>query len=135
MTQVFAQNGYSFQVIGGECPDGFIKMVSQRPGNFNLAQADGTWGEEALPVLSCTKRQGELALLELASPEPEHPSLLHWIEAVIEATTDPVEKRRMQAYFNATEWHTDDPFVTQMWKEAGLPYNELFDVFNRAKEL
>lgn len=132
MTQVFAQVGQPLQVIGGECPEGFIEMVGQRPGLYNNAQPDGSWGPEAPPAITCSKRQGELALLELDSPTPEHPSLLHWVEAAIEATADPIEKRKMQAYFNAAEWHTDDPFVTQMWQAAGRDLTELPAVFQAA---
>lgn len=135
MMQVFAQIGYSQQQVGGGCPEGFIEMVGQRPGNYNIAQADGTWGPEVPPAITCSKRQGELALLELESPTPEHPSLLHWVEAAIEATVDPIEKRKMQAYFNAAEWHTDDPFVTQMWVAAGRDLAELHPVFTHANTL
>lgn len=103
---------------------------------FEIVDMDQVAPDPGVPsAITCSKRQGELALLELESPTPEHPSLLHWVEAAIEATADPIEKRKMQAYFNAAEWHTDDPFVTQMWVAAGRDLAELHPVFAHANTL
>ena len=40
---IYAKIGESLQQIGGECPDGFIVMQSQRPDGDFIAEADGTW--------------------------------------------------------------------------------------------
>lgn len=63
MTQVFAQVGQSLQVVGGECPEGFIPMVEQRPDNDSVAQADGTWA--LLPDARDYKHFTGLAKLDL----------------------------------------------------------------------
>lgn len=43
MQNVYAQVGSSFQQVGGDCPDGFIEMVSQRPEGNYIAAEDGAW--------------------------------------------------------------------------------------------
>jgi len=83
-------------------------------------------------MLSCAKLQGELVLLEEPSPSPEHPTMLHWVEATVEAEQDPVRKRTMQAYLNAPTWRGDDPLVPVMWQAAGRDLSELPAVFARA---
>lgn len=90
---------------------------------------------DTVPVaaqLSCSKLQGELALLEEPSPTSDQPTFLHWAEARIDAEQDPVRKRTMQAYFNAPTWREDDPIVPAIWQEAGRDLSELPAVFARA---
>lgn len=135
--QVFAVVGESYQQVGGDCPKGWITMECQRPGVYCLANADGTWSESVEPpaVYTCSKRQGELALLELPSPAEGHPSMLHWVESAIASEEDPIAQRKMQAYFNASEWKSDDEFVTTMWAAAGKPQEELVALFKYAATL
>lgn len=90
---------------------------------------------EPVAALSCSKLQGELVLLEEASPTPEHPTMLHWVEATVEAEQDPVRKRTMLAYLNAPTWRSDDPLVPTMWQAAGRDLSELPAVFARAQTL
>lgn len=40
---IYAKVGEPFQQIGGECPDGFIVMQSERPDAEHIAKEDGTW--------------------------------------------------------------------------------------------
>lgn len=42
--KVFAKPGTILQQVGGDCPDGFIVMQSQRPDGDYVAKDDGTWG-------------------------------------------------------------------------------------------
>ena len=35
--------GYSIQQIGGECPEGWIKMECERPSNDYVATSEGKW--------------------------------------------------------------------------------------------
>lgn len=90
--------------------------------------------ELAVPevVLSCAKLQGELVLLEEPSPDPAYPTMLHWVEATVEAEQDPIRKRTMQAYLNAPIYRSDDPLVPVMWQAAGRDLSELPGVFARA---
>lgn len=138
MQKVFAEVGNSLQQIGGDCPAGWIEMSEQRPNAHFVAElVDGVavWVAPAPAVQSCTKRQGELVLLDEPSPSENHPSFLHWLEAHIDAEQDPIEKRRMQAYFNAATWSSDDPFVMHAWQAAGRDLTELPSLFARANTL
>ena len=82
--------------------------------------------------LSCSKLQGELVLLEEPSPTPDHPTMLHWVEATVEAEQDPIRKRTMLAYLNAPIYRIEDPLVPTMWQAAGRDLSELPGVFARA---
>lgn len=135
--EVFAKPGESQQQVGGNCPAGWITMVSQRPGNYSCANIDGTWGVSIEPpkVYSCTKSQGEFALLELDSPEEGQPTFLHWVESLIAVEADPIAQRKMQASFNASTWRSDDPFVLKVWTLANKPESELETLFIHAATL
>lgn len=135
--QVFAIAGESQQQVGGECPVGWVVMLNQRPGIYSLANTDGTWSESIEPpkVYSCTKSQGEFALLDLGSPVEGHPSFLHWVESLIAAEADPIAQRKMQASFNAATWKSDDPFVLKVWALANKPESELETLFIHAATL
>lgn len=73
MEQVFAEVGRNFQQIGGDCPEGFIQMISQRPedehANEYIAMVDGTWAID--PMIAYNKavaietlwRDGELVFI------------------------------------------------------------------------
>lgn len=87
------------------------------------------------PVFACSRLQGELALLDEPSPTPDHPTMLHWVEATVDAETDPVRKRTMQAYLNAPTWRSDDPLVPAMWQAAGRDLDGLPALFTKAQGL
>lgn len=119
-------------------PAPYVLMSSDRPAPHYICQVVdgvGVWVEPAPAVQSCTKRQGELVLLDEPSPSENHPSFLHWLEAHIAAEQDPIENRRMQAYFNAATWSSDDPFVVHAWQAAGRDLTELPPLFARANTL
>lgn len=105
------------------------------------AEALEEFGAELLPDVvpvpdSCTKRQGELALLTVPKDvDGQALTVLHWVEAQIEAEQDPIEKRRMQAEFNAGEWERDNQFLQQTWLAAGGTLEELDDLFRLAVTL
>lgn len=75
----------------------------------------------------CSKRQGELALLEAGK--------LDAVEAGIAAITDPVAKRRAQIEYGADVWERDNPFLQGMWTALGGTSEELDDLFRLAVTL
>lgn len=75
----------------------------------------------------CSKRQGELALLEAGK--------LDAVEAAIAAITDPVAKRRAQIEYDADVWGRDNPFLQGMWVALGGTPEELDDLFRLAVTL
>lgn len=62
MNNVYAQVGSSLQQIGGDCPDGFIEMQSQRPYGDYVAAEAGTW-TILTPTLEQVYRLREAAYL------------------------------------------------------------------------
>ena len=101
----------------------------------------GAWGVVVTaapaepPSLTCSKLQGELALLDEPSPTPDHPTMLHWVESTVDAETDPIRRRAMQAYLNTPTWRSDDHLVSTMWQAAGRDLDELQALFTKAQGL
>ena len=131
MTQVFAQVGQSLQVVGGECPEGFVVMVGQRPGNNSIAQLIdglGVWVEPPAPVpQSCTNRQAKLALIELG----------FYTQAtdLLAANTDPVEKLKAEVEWDAPTFERASPFLNNVWAQLGGTQEQLDDAFRLAVTL
>lgn len=113
----------------------YVLMQSDRPEPHYVAAAEGEWVEGPQAALSCSRLQGELALLDEPSPTPGYPTLLHWAEATVDAEPDPIRKRTMQAYLNAPTWRSDDPLVPTMWQAAGRDLDELPALFTKAQGL
>lgn len=75
----------------------------------------------------CSKRQGELALLEAGK--------LDAVEAAIAAIDDAVAKRRAQIEYGADVWERDNLFLQGMWAALGGTPEELDDLFRLAVTL
>lgn len=107
-------------------PDEYIDA----PADFDIARM-GEYrfvGETLILVPErCSKRQGELALLEAGK--------LDAVEAAIAAITDPVAKRRAQIEYGADVWERDNPFLQGMWATLGGTPEELDDLFRLAVTL
>lgn len=123
MIKVFAQFGQSLQQVGGDCPDGFIEMNEQRPGLYNLAQADGKWGPDVEPVPACTSSQGKRALNALG--------LYTQAADLIRASNDPAA----EIEWGAPTWEYSNPFLQSMWEQLGQPAEALADAFRLAVTL
>ncbi len=86
--------------------------------------------EEAAAALipkSCTRRQGQLALLTHG--------VLDDAEAAIAAITDPVQKREAQIEYEADTWERANPFLQQLWAQLGGTPQSLDDAFALAVTL
>lgn len=127
MIKVFGLVGDSIQVVGGECPDDFIEMVSQRPGLYNIALPNGEWGEDRNPSLRCTKRQGQLALIEIGK----------YLDATnyIDNIQDPVLKLKAKVEWDSDTWEMDNPFLVSLWEHLGGTGQELYEAFVLANTL
>lgn len=129
--QVFAKPGESLQQVGGERLPGWIEMQEQRPEIGCIAMPDGTWTTSApsAPVnaMSCTRRQGRLALLSLG--------LLDVAEAAIAGIEDPAERRAGQIEYEAETWERSNLFVQQLWAGLGGTPEGLDDAFRLAVTL
>lgn len=60
---------------------------------------------------SCTRRQGQLALLMLG--------LLDTAEAAIAAMPDGADKRAAQIEYEADTWERNNPFLSALWAQLG----------------
>lgn len=86
--------------------------------------------EEAAAALipkSCTRRQGQLALLTHG--------VLDDAEAAIAAITDPVQKREAQIEYEADTWERSNPFLQQLWAQLGGTPQSLDEAFALAVTL
>lgn len=122
MEKVYAEVGSSHQVVGGERPEGFIEMKSQRPGFANPALASGKWGAEPRDIpQSCTRRQGQLALIELG----KYTEVLAYLEAI----PDPKDKMIAEVEWQAAVWEVTNPFLKSLWAALGGTQESLEDAF------
>ncbi|WP_343740446.1 hypothetical protein [Delftia tsuruhatensis] len=86
--------------------------------------------EEAAAALipkSCTRRQGQLALLTHG--------VLDDAEAAIAAITDPVQKREAQIEYEADTWERANPFLQELWAQLGGTPQSLDEAFALAVTL
>lgn len=126
--KTFARVGESFQSSGWEtAPEGFIEMVGQRPGLYNIALENGEWSEERNPTLRCTKRQGQLALIELGK----------YVDASdhIDSIQDPIMKLKAKVEWDSDTWEMDNPFLMSLWEILGGTEQELYEAFLLANTL
>lgn len=127
MSNVYAQIGSSFQQVGGECPDGFITMSSQRPGADYVAADGGTWIKLVGVPQFCTRRQGRLALLSVGK--------LEQVEAYLSSIEDPVQRMAAQVEYEADTWERSNPLLRQLWEMLGGTEAELDALFTLAVTL
>lgn len=73
---------------------------------------------------SCTRRQGQRALLEAGK--------LDAVEAAIAAIPDALQKRIAQVEYEAGTWERRNPFLIGMWSQLGGTDEELDGLFRVA---
>lgn len=110
MVRVFARPGESFQQLGGDCPEGCIHMVEERPGVDHVASADGQWipAPPRVPE-AVTALQGMLALNQAGH--------LQAVEVLFQADDTPLPHRL--AYQRAQAWQRTSPTVAYMQARMG----------------
>lgn len=74
---------------------------------------------------SCTRRQGQRALLEVGK--------LDAVEAAIAAIPDALQKRIAQVEYEAGTWERNNPFLISMWSQLGGSDSELDGLFRMAQ--
>lgn len=110
--KVFAEPGHSLQQVGGACPEGWIEMISQRPGNYNIAQQGGSWG---LPVVPYPRFHGNEKLDLFTQSEQ--------LAVVTAAMTDPQVKLMYDRMLGAAFLTYEDPeteYGLQIMLDKGL---------------
>nr|WP_252980368.1 hypothetical protein [Delftia acidovorans] len=96
---------------------------------IELAERERQREAEAAALIpkSCTRRQGQLALLTHG--------VLDDAEAAIAAITDPVQKREAQIEYEADTWERANPFLQQLWAQLGGTPQSLDEAFALAVTL
>ena len=126
--KVFAQEGRSFQQVGGEKPSGWVEMSSQRPELDYIAAKDGSWiPPKPITPASCTRRQGRLALLASG--------FLDDAEEAIAEIGDPIEKRTAQIEYETDTWSRENLFLQSLWSQIGGTDEQLDELFRVAAGL
>ncbi|KEH08869.1 hypothetical protein GY15_31945 [Delftia sp. 670] len=133
-----------------ESPHPVFDSSTQKLAEITPVEIDGVWrqqwsvvplSEEELAELqrqrdeaaaalipkSCTRRQGQLALLTHG--------VLDDAEAAIAAITDPVQKREAQIEYEADTWERANPFLQQLWAQLGGTPQSLDEAFALAVTL
>ncbi|KFJ09802.1 hypothetical protein DR66_2396 [Delftia acidovorans] len=123
---------------------------TQKPIEVEPVEIDGVWRQQwsvvpltedelaelqrlrdeaaaALIPKSCTRRQGQLALLAHG--------VLDDAEAAIAAITDPVQKREAQIEYEADTWERANLFLQQLWAQLGGTPQSLDEAFALAVTL
>lgn len=83
----------------------------QHPGAWRMAVDQGVPAPAHETHVSCTRRQGRLALLMLG--------LLDAAEAAIAAMPDGADKRAAQIEYEADTWERHNPFLSALWEQLG----------------
>lgn len=126
MYKVFAKVGQSLQQIGGDCPDGWVTMVSERPTTSHVATVSGEWVETVEKPTNCTPAQGLVALFSVKNITEAD------ILTAIENISNPLDKYICQiGYTRATEWERgSDSFqrIAELLNLTEEDINTLFDI-------
>lgn len=126
--KVYAIVGQNIQQVGGECPEGWIEMIGQRPEDNMVAASDGTWvyPEPEIPT-SCSPIQGLVALFSLKNITEDD------ILAQIDLITNPVDRYKVKlSYQKATVWERETNPVQAIKTLMGLTDQDLDDIFTYA---
>lgn len=101
---VYADVGSSLQQIGGECPDGWVVMQSERPSPDHVAGADGQWIIDYAPRIAARRYEAEVGGITIngLAVDTDDRSKLLINGAALEATIDPEY---------VMQWKTADGFV------------------------
>lgn len=96
------------------------------PGAWRVA-AEQYESTPSVAHISCTRRQGRLALLMLG--------LLDTAEAAIAAMPDDADKRAAQIEYEADTWERHNPFLSALWTQLGGTPESLDSAFALAVTL
>lgn len=108
---VYAEVGSYFQQVGGECPDGWTRMVAPRPDGDNstdyTAEPDGTW------VISAETLKAKASIIEIEWQTGEMSAIANQLLALEEEADDalPGTRRQWLTYRTSVRlWHESQDF-------------------------
>lgn len=121
---IFAEVGSSLQQIGGDCPEGWVVMSTERPTIEHIASAEGQWiiPEPSIDIPSViTRRQGRLALIDV--------NKLLEVELFIESIEDQSERLKAKVEYEADKWERSNQWLNQMGELIGLAQEDIDKLF------
>lgn len=84
-------------------------------------QIEVRFSEPPEPPLTCTRRQGRLALLSAGK--------LEQVESYLSSIEDPVKRMTAQVEYEADTWERNNPLLQQLWEMLGGTEAELDSLF------
>lgn len=146
MTHIYAMPGEGLQQFGGECPPGWVQMEGERQAPGQVASAEGTWIEAALPVPASVSRYQGRQALRLSTIEadfivindtfetsPAKRDLLAVVEELLDQAETPAYYR--DAWAELQQFERDSPMLLAIADELGLGAVQLDDLFRFAATL
>lgn len=122
---VYAHPGESQQQIGGDCPPGWVAMISQRPADSFVAREDGQWAAAPTPIPQVVSRfQGREAMWQTPHGET---TLFEAAEAIIDHEDTPAMYRR--AWADLQEFRRDSEMLRAIAALLGLTGANLDELF------
>ena len=119
---VFAEAGSSLQQIGGDRPDGWLSMRSERPSPEHVAHEDGSWVLPPASVpQSVTMRQARQAML--------YSGILTQVDALIAAMPGEEGESARIDWNHARDVKRDWPLIAVLGPQLGLTEQQIDDLF------
>lgn len=115
----------------GTCPDESDTQVEGVLGVYVRQDWETMWDDEMRarnPVPpSCSRRQGELALIEVGK--------IDQVDEAIASIPDAKDRRRAKAEYDADTWERGNAFLQNLWKSLGGTEETLDELFRLAVTL
>lgn len=128
---IYAEPGQSFQQIGGDCPEGWIEMSEERPGEEHVAGLDGAWVLPPPPVPQSVSRYQGREAMHLT--EIGERSLFDVAEELILDPETPAYYKR--AWDELQQFERDSAMLVAIAQTLGLTDEQLDDLFRLAATL
>lgn len=136
----YALPGDIRQQVDGDCPEGWIVMLSQRPEPGYVAGADGEWYAPPAVVPVVVSRfqwrqalrmsafvDGQIVINDTSGPSPAKRDLLAVVDELLAASTTPAYYR--EAWNDTLQFERDSPMLLALADELGLTTANLNDLF------
>lgn len=128
---VYAHPGESQQQIGGDCPPGWVAMISQRPADSLVAREDGQWVAAPAPIPQIVSRfQGREAMWQTPHGET---TLFEAAEVIIGHPDTPATYKR--AWADLQEFRRDSEMLIAIAMTLGLTAKDVDNLFIFAASL
>ncbi|WP_454669551.1 hypothetical protein [Achromobacter kerstersii] len=130
---IYAEPGHSFQQVGGDCPDGWVVMHSERPTPDHVADSKGAWVDAKEPTPASVSRYQGREAMRLTPHGEGGASLFDAFMVLMEREETPVYYRR--AWDELQAFERTSPMLNAAADELGLTQAQRDDLFRLAATL